>query len=77
MQTVIFNHLIFVTLSGKNVKTVSKIKKEPCVQANVFFTFLFLKETLAPHNKKRIRMLVWNKTVSRVKSSNKSLWNKF
>ena len=34
-------------------------------------------KTLAPHDKKKIRKLVWNKNVSQVESSNRSLWNKF
>ena len=34
-------------------------------------------KTLAPHDKKQIRKLVWNKNVSQVESSNRSLWNKF
>ena len=34
-------------------------------------------KTLTPHDKKQIRKLVWNKNVSLVESSNRSLWNKF
>ena len=52
------------------------------ISRQIFSSLFFLNcstifKTLAPNNKKQIRNSVWNKNVSQVESSHKSLWNKF
>ena len=52
------------------------------ISRQIFSSLFFLNcstifKTLAPNNKKQIRNSVWNKNVSQIESSHKSLWNKF